>query len=162
MRVVFLDFDGVVVVLPNEHGHLRTGKLVRNANRAAVAQLNDLVARTGAEVVVTSTWRLHSPIDYLTGTLQRGGFRGRVLDVTPDLDEKDPATGLWRRLERGHEVAAWLKAHPAVTHFVVLDDDADRGPIPEHQWILVRDGWLNGGLLPEHVERAAAVLLGTA
>ena len=44
--LIFLDFDGVIVT-PKQ-----------KPNKTAVANLNHLIEQTGAEIVVSSTWRL--------------------------------------------------------------------------------------------------------
>jgi hypothetical protein len=76
-----------------------------------------------------------------------------------DLSAGDvEVNGVWHPVPRGEEVRAWLAMHPAVTSYVVLDDDSDRGPIPAHRWVTVEDGWFNGGLLHAHADRAIAVL----
>lgn len=152
-KYVFLDFDGVVVCLPPERDRTSTGKLVRAANRQAVAHLNEIVRRTGAVVVVSSTWRKHHSIERLQGVLDRAGFVGRVHDVTPVIHDQ----------ERGHEIA-WTLSELAFTGlggvppYVVLDDDYDLGPLPAERWVHVKDGWMTGGLKAEHVERAVRVL----
>lgn len=55
---------------------------------------------------------------------------------------------------RGAQIQSWLDDHPEVTHYVVLDDDADMGPVLDR---LVKTTW-EYGLLDEHVDRAAGML----
>lgn len=153
VKVIFLDFDGVVVCLPVEWDRLENGRGVHALNRAAVARLNDLVERTGAGVVVSSSWRLHQSVEHLTGYLRRAGFRGQVLDKTPDRH----AWGA-EEWQRGDEIMAWLKLNPQVTSYVALDDDFDHGAFPADRWVLVKDGWFAGGIQDEHVEAATAAL----
>jgi hypothetical protein len=122
MKVLFLDFDGVLnsvdfhkaqhaagVNLPWPECHL---------DPAPVKVLNDILEKSGAVVVVSSSWRIggHPPSRtvWLQQTLDNGGFKGRVIDVTPVLGGK-----------RGNEIQYWLDRHPDVTHFVILDDDTD-------------------------------------
>lgn len=153
MRVIFLDFDGVVVCLPKVSDRLKSGKSVRSANPEAVSHLNHLVELTGAKIVISSTWRKHHDIDMLRGTLQRAGFTGEVISVTPD--KHDYGYPEW---QRGHEIDLWLRLHPKVDSYVVLDDDYDFGPLPEWRWVLVKDGWATGGLKHEHVFKALNIL----
>lgn len=159
MRVIFLDFDGVVVCLPQEWDYTLDGKRVHALNRDAVARLNRVVEATGAVVVVSSSWRHHQALERLSGYLRRAGFVGEVIDITPDLATLGGRLGLvYEAGERGHEVAVWLAEHPEVESYVVLDDDADKGPLPSERWILVKDGWFNGGLQDSHARRAIALL----
>jgi hypothetical protein len=154
MKVIFLDFDGVVVCMPVEYDKTSTGRKVHALNRDAVSHLNAIVAATGAHVVVSSTWRIGRPRPHLLGYLRRAGFLGYVVDVTPELFEDQG-----RRVERGHEIQAWLAAHPGeIESYVVLDDDADKGPLPAERWVLVEQGWFKGGLTAEHAQSAIAAL----
>lgn len=171
-RIIFLDFDGVVVCLPVEYDRTLSGRKVHALNRGCVDRLNYLIIRTGAAVVVSSSWRLHEDLERLTTYLGRAGFLGRVVGVTPDLARlgdrlgvevpadatPEEAHALYHPVQRGHEVEAWLQDHPEVESYVVLDDDSDRGPLPAHRWVNVRDGWVKGGLQNLHVDIAAAVL----
>jgi len=150
MKVIFLDFDGVVCCLPVEWTKLPSGRQVHALNRAAVGRLNNLVAATGAKVVVSSSWRHHHSVLHLAGYLERAGFVGTVVGVTPDLRSGEA--------QRGEEVAAFLAANLGITSYVVIDDDMDMGPIPRHRWTYVSDGWRLGGLQDAHVVLAAAAL----
>ena len=164
MKIIFLDFDGVVVCLPLVDGKKPiTGGRVRDANRGPVAQLNRIIDATGAKVVVSSTWRKHHPIPHLLGTLARAGFRGEIVSITPDFAFRDKQeSGIWQPTPRGEEIRHWLAMHPAVTSYVVLDDCFDNGPIPPERWVNVDNGWFDGGLLEHHADAAIKVLNGAA
>lgn len=135
MKVIFLDFDGVLNGFDtNEpasplHPHL-------HLNPVLMRRLNRIVKRTGAKVVLSTSWRTrhhhpgasaeHMTLDELREALRLAGFVGEVIGVTPDLARLDTIgrTGdvLWRCPPRLKEIRAWLDAHP-VSAFVVLDDD---------------------------------------
>lgn len=157
MKVIFLDFDGVL----NSHAFMRSdpvdGAHLRESaalDPAAVLRLNRLVAETGAAVVVSSSWRYGRSVDRLRGILEERGFVGQVLDKTADWSRKE-MNGLYVAQERGDEIRKWLDEHPEVTSFVVLDDDSDMTAVRDHH---VKTSLFNGGLLDEHVDRAAAIL----
>lgn len=126
MRVVFLDFDGVVICPPN----------FRKPCPDRIGLLNRLLKATGAVVVVSSTWRIGRPVGELQRMLCEAGFTGEVVGKTPVI-EALPNSPLWPGTERGVEVQAWLSIH-RVDSYVVLDDDSHRGPIPEDRWILTK------------------------
>jgi hypothetical protein len=147
-KIVFLDFDGVVR-LP-----VMTGDWPPDAEFSPphIARIAELLRVTGASVVISSTWRLR---------LDRAGIASALGDAfpadrlhvdwaTPDLS---PALG---ELPRGHEIQAWLNAHPAVTRFVILDD------LPQSRFgdlapRLVRTELL-GGFSERHLVKAQGLL----
>jgi hypothetical protein len=115
-RVVFLDFDGVLNGERFLQACSRDAKLSLAAgsmgiDAKAIALLNQLVARTDAQLVVSSSWRRQRSLIRLREELCERGLQGHVLDVTP----------LSGGLGRGGEIRAWLDEN-AVAGFVVLDD----------------------------------------
>ena len=148
-RVLFLDFDGVLVHegYAGEPGDELWGEHV--IDPAAVAVLDAVCARAGAAVVISSTWRRNFSPDELRAMLARRGFRGAVAGATPSLYRD--AEG--RRLERGDEIQAWLDAHPGVRAFAIVDDDDDMAHLRP---FLVRTS-MAAGLRPEHLDAALAV-----
>lgn len=137
MRVIFLDFDGVIVTRrgPRSTAEEDQGRLLPDP--ALVARLNDITNATGAKVVVSSTWRLGRTVEDLRALLVAADFAGQVIDVTPwGVDG--------RHVERGYEIHDWLSRHPEVESFVVLDDDSDRGPLTSGRWRVVRGGFDRG------------------
>lgn len=117
MKIVFLDIDGV---LNNE-----ATKFGRKFDPDCVAWLNYITDSTGAQIVVSSTWR-HAGLVETRATLSENGVTGKVHSLTPDLSSK----GLVHvAVERGTEIQAWLGKHPGVDSFVILDDDDDMGAL---------------------------------
>jgi hypothetical protein len=140
-RVIFLDIDGVVAPTPSR---LHYGQLEPHC----VQVLNEIVARSGAEVVVSSSLRFGMSVPQLQQLLDEAGFVGQVVDKTP-TDMRGAA--------RGDEIAAWLAAH-AVDSFVILDDHRDMGTLLGH---LVQTATVVG-LQPSDVDRALAKLMAPA
>lgn len=141
MKVIFLDIDGV----------LNTPPLAALREDAAlcperVARLEELCARTGAVLVLSSTWRrLYGLSDIRGWLVEKGLSRGRLIDRTPVLPGR----------YRGEEIAAWLESvGPRVKTFVILDDDADMADLGDR---LVQTT-TQDGLQDAHVERAAELL----
>lgn len=105
MKVIFLDFDGVINT--------------RGWDRAALDNVSNLVKLTGARIVVTSQWRHSHDLGDLRQLLNGLGVAGAChAEQTPILPE-DPESLFPNRHE---EIEAWLKEHPEVTEYVVLDD----------------------------------------
>ena len=112
MKVIFLDVDGVLNTIFTtrriySYTFVDTRKLLR---------LRDIVERTGAKLVLSSTWRITDlPIHQLTHDALVAEFE-RVrcplwFSTTPYL----PATKRWQ------EINAWLILHD-VEDFIILDD----------------------------------------
>ena len=112
MRIIFLDFDGVLIPIPANGGYDPD----LGASKEAMANLNLLVQVTKAEVVVSSSWREERTVAELEALLHSWGYRGTVLGKTDDSGGRDSE-------DRGQSVLDWLAEHPAVESFVVIDDE---------------------------------------
>jgi hypothetical protein len=151
VRVVFLDFDGVLnstaYAMKSGHGG------VLGLDPEAGARLERLVQRGRADVVVSSTWRLGRTRAELCDLLHSIGYTGRVLGKTPDLN----CIRIGTHVPRGAEIEMWMKENARrfhVTSFVILDDDSDMAP---HHTRLVRTNF-DVGLTNADVERALSIL----
>jgi hypothetical protein len=154
VKVVFLDFDGVLNSAQGPVGQ----KGLLGLCSTKVGMVDRICVRTGAKIVVSSTWRLNNDLAALRDLLVTHGLSdpALVIDVTPDLVRRPMGDSmLYTVPERGDEIADWLQQHPEVTHFVILDDDSDMGALAPH---LVKTSFQTG-LLPEHVEQAVEILL---
>jgi HAD domain in Swiss Army Knife RNA repair proteins len=137
-RVIFLDIDGVLAPI-------RQWDRYGDLDPACIQVLNEIVARGGADVVVSSTWRYGKTVAELQEILDARGFIGRVLDKTPV-----GAAGS----DRGDEIAAWLAEH-AVSGYVIIDDHVDMGALRTNL-VLTQPAY---GLQPTDVPRALATLM---
>lgn len=106
MKVIFLDIDGVLNCdrTPNPR------KFPYVVDRKLLARFKRIVKRTGAKVVLSSTWR-YDPAGLFSAKYHGIPFIG----VTPDMPHRP----------RRDEILAWLKKHPKVSRFAVIDDDDD-------------------------------------
>ena len=106
MKVIFLDIDGVLNCekTPNPR------KFPYIVDAELLGRLRQLLERTGASVVLSSTWR-YDPAGIFSATHYGIPF----IDVTPDLP-KEP---------RCKEILRWLRQNPEVSRYVVIDDEDD-------------------------------------
>lgn len=151
MRVVFLDFDGVLNATTgdvDDGGELWTASWL---DPTMVGRLAHVVAETRAAVVVSSSWRQRRSVAELDAILAQRGYAGGVLDVTPRLPR--PAEG--EHHVRANEITAWLADHPDVESFVILDDEEDLATLSRCH---VRTDPATG-LTETDVERAIAILV---
>ena len=130
MKVLFLDIDGV---LNTRNGSMDTDK---------VELLRDIIARTGAGVVLSSTWRKTEHMRARVKTMLES-IGARYLGRTQVMEYQEH--GLWRAEPRGHEIKAWLEERPWARKFVILDDDPNMVTLMP---FLVRTDSLKG-LTPE-------------
>ncbi len=104
MKVIFLDIDGVLNCdkTPNPR------KFPYIVDKKLLVRLKKLLDRTGAKVVLSSTWRC-DPV----GLFAAKHWGVPFIDVCPDKP----------RSSRCREITSWLADHPKVTRFVVIDDE---------------------------------------
>ena len=111
-KLVFLDFDGVL------NCDLSVCQLGTRYKfwPASIKALNEILAQSGARVVISSTWREHWTLSENAASLEGVGLLpGRVVGKT------SVSGG-----ERGTEIDSWLKSAPyPVASFVILDDKDD-------------------------------------
>lgn len=152
MKVIFLDIDGVLNSGPytdamKQDPNFKPRELsmewwAEGLDPAAVKLLNSLVERTGAKVVVSSTWRLHTTVGWLQRVLRMRGYEHRVHGMTERFVGRD----------RSYEIMRWLATTKA-EQFVVLDDKRE-ADIAGH--FVKTDSEV--GLTEELVEKAVRIL----
>lgn len=146
MKIIFLDFDGVIITgrrfaLRNTKSGSRS-----TAEPETVAVLNHIIAKTNAKIVISSSFRAYG-LNFCKNWLRAQGVQGQVIDCTPAV--LGP---------RGLEIAEWLdeNAELDIEGFVILDDNHDMAHLIDH---LV---WTNYhvGLTDRDGEQAIAILNG--
>ena len=142
-KVIFLDIDGVMNSI---HTRPRDPRgLADYLDPRNISVLNAIVEATGAVVVVSSTWRLSISFAGLQASFAEAGCVAEIVDVTPDIDQR----------QRLLEVAAWLERQSSPpARFVVLDDDYDMPAFPDK---LVRTSKQHG-LSPRDLPAVLAIL----
>lgn len=76
---------------------------------------------TGVKIVVTSTWRIGVELSNDESALVSSLIKHRLYDHLFLPDWKTPYLGT----KRGLEIADWLRSHPEVVDYRILDDDSD-------------------------------------
>lgn len=141
MKVLFLDFDGVL----NSHQSATFWHNKRDQDKwenemyaswpgtlreyiaqefcpIAMSNVEELMRRVpDLKIVVSSTWRIGETVEGLRKILAPSKLIGdAIIDTTPYFRHKDGSDP-----DRGYEIKDWLDRHPQVTHYVIVDDDAD-------------------------------------
>lgn len=130
IKIIFLDFDGVLnsdiyfnskvfkestkemsseeIMLLSHHTHI---------DPSAIQILNQLVEKSGAQVVVSSTWRIMYSVEELNAILKSRGATFEIIAATPRYPDCRVAT------LRGDEIQGYLDSlNEAPESFVILDD----------------------------------------
>lgn len=135
-KIIFLDIDGVLCPsLYSQTLHRmweisaheiksqdRFGSLFFYQN---VAALKSIIDRTGAKIVLSSTWRM-TGLRTIQELWKARDLPGEVMDITPFANEVVNAklAANYDSSVRGHEIKLWLQRNPG-HKYVIIDDDND-------------------------------------
>lgn len=104
MKVIFLDLDGVLVLKKDEDTEM--------FDHDCCMRLREILSQTQCKLVLSSTWRLFPP------DVQRMFRMFKPYRITPqDFLGKTPL-----RDRRDEEIEVFLKTHPEIGQYVILDD----------------------------------------
>lgn len=135
-NIIFLDIDGVIAT---NRSYKEYDTKIDPGN---VEIINELAQAFDARIVMSSTWRLLYDIDTLRLLLKNSGLKPKVLDCTPERDDR----------QRGLEIQDWIKEHGADDYIVIDDDCADIIPhIPKKNFIHVKNGFTKIGITQSHI-----------
>lgn len=178
MKIIFLDIDGV---LNSEDWYRKRHEEAPQHEQSAqypfyefdpelVSNLNLIIQKTEAKVVVSSTWRIGREIADLQAILESVGFIGEVIDKTKSFYLK----GESYTIPRGCEIAEWLdnrgnyrrinwskeKQRECIEkalakNYIILDDDSDM--LLKQREHFVHTTW-KSGLSLELAEKAIGIL----
>lgn len=164
-KILFLDIDGVLAV-PSVLKYGMWG--LCDARQALLGKILDA---TGCEIVLSSSWRLHTLEDTREYMTKEGFlFSERITGVTiRAYHYLDRSQKIHLSIPRGVEIKQWLDTHVhsengknyAYTaigtdfQFAILDDDSDM--LLEHRRHFVKCRW-NEGLTERKAERVIRIL----
>lgn len=129
-RIIFLDIDGVLNTgwwYTQMDGNTPKDKYGYAFDPKSVANLKKIVDETGADIVISSSWKSLG-LSELEDMWQNRGLPGKLIGITPnsvsdemllnaDLDHMELFS------IRGMEIKEWLDKHGKnVSHYVIIDD----------------------------------------
>jgi hypothetical protein len=149
MKLIFLDIDGVL----NCENAYRAGecRYVEWVNHRgdndhhqsfctwSKEWLNKLIKETGADIVISSTWR-HSGVEYMRSVWEHEKMEGNIIGVTPDFRWKaegyTPPRGCeiewylnkvlgFNHINWDPTVQLGYMEKSGVENYIIIDDDAD-------------------------------------
>ena len=121
MKIIFLDFDGVLNSLQSVYYWKNRGEdFPDNWCPVACNNLNLLLNNfPDLGIVISSTWRGHG-MERCKQVLKKHNIdTSQIIGMTPKL---------WK--ERGYEIEEWLNTNQdkKIEDFIILDDSSDMGP----------------------------------
>jgi hypothetical protein len=167
MKVIFLDNDGVICLSHNWGGRNKKWSKYRSLNpnssndkneapvdvrfddfdKKAVKVLNEILEKTGAEIIVSSDWRYHATIDELGDYYTSQGIIKKPIAITSRTQDIDPEE--WNKRfrfyakleeERAFEITHFLGLQPSITHWVAVDD-LNMGRFVRHDGYTIEYDW---------------------
>ena len=131
MKILFLDIDGC---LNSHQSAAYFHRLGVNPNKhfcpIALSNLLSILEEfPDLRLVISSTWRLGETLESMQQKLGSLGVPAeRIISLTP----RHPRNHDGVSVPRGEEIAAWLKMYGKdVSHYVILDDDADMAGVQD-------------------------------
>ncbi|MBO4599681.1 MAG: hypothetical protein J5641_02975 [Bacteroidales bacterium] len=158
-RYIFLDIDGVLNTNRSYKAYSSEGKPWRDDygpffDNESVNNLRHIIETTGADVIITSTWK-YKGIDAMHTLWTLREMPGFLLGVTPEVTSNDFCM-------RSMEIKRWLAQNapenPDDYRFVIIDDSSIF--LPEHLPHLVSTS-SSVGITPDDAEKAIAILTQT-
>ena len=150
-RYIFLDIDGPLNTGRNDY--LNPEKYLHHFDEEAVQNLRTLIDRTGAKIVISSSWR-HMGLERIRELWREWGLPGEISGCTP---------GFWGDTvslpSRGDEIKLWLTDNaPANSAYVIFDDYKEGECLQEQNqfWIKVDP---HCGISEKDIVRAENILL---
>ena len=155
-KIIFLDVDGVLNSQSYLLGCKENDNSEREIDEECVKNLKTIVDKTGADIVLSSTWRRmkddHKLAIHLNTILDKYGLH---------ISGKTP----WIHGNRPEEIKVWLDNYISkgnrIKSFVILDDefyDEYKKYGLENNVVKTSFYEENGGLRMEHVEKAVCIL----
>jgi len=123
MKIIFLDIDGVLYTtsyftyLSYSEKEKTRDKYGFIFDKKCIENLNEITKKTGAKIVISSTWR-RKGIDFLRNCFKDRGITGEIIDLTPigTIDNLFYC--------RGEEIEQWLLENGVPEKITVIDDSS--------------------------------------
>lgn len=151
LKYIFLDFDGVITT-PDSGFRLHPEKC---------ALVQEIIDRTGAEIIVTSSWRRSHTVESFKEKLSRPDKRyipfvvswiDRIAGLTVEAMSVTPGIHIPRGTEIMHYMDNYIQDQFS---YVILDDDADMLLCQSDNFIHINP---RTGLTMEDVDKAVEIL----
>ena len=149
MKVLFLDFDGVLNTQDYRDNYGSTGAGI---DKSKMPLLKKLVDTTDAKIVLITSLR-----EYWDKNPEKCDYFGKIIDDTfaeygLEIYDKTPVSDSGKRED---EILDWIVNNPSIKNYVAVDDGALFAKFLVGHFVQPKDG-----LEEEHVEKAVEILNG--
>ena len=147
MKVLFLDFDGVLNSQDYRDGH---GSMGAGIDKSKMPLLKRIIDSTGAKIVLITSLR-----EYWNKNPENCDYFGKVINDTfaeygLEIYDKTPVSDTGKRED---EILDWIVNNPGIKNYVAVDDGALFAKFLVGHFVQPKDG-----LEEEHVEKAVEIL----
>lgn len=147
MKVLFLDFDGV---LNNQDYRDRYGSMGAGIDKSKMPMLKRLVDSTDAKIVIITSLR-----EYWDKNPEKCDYFGKVINETfakygLEIYDKTPVSESGMRED---DISDWICKNSGIENYVAIDDGALFARFLVGHFVQPKDG-----LEEEHVEKAVEIL----
>jgi hypothetical protein len=134
MKVVFLDFDGVITTPASKW----------NISKELLRRVKRICDETDAKLVISSSWQHgHSAKEWLEEGICIRSYKGWIKKFFTDYTYDVTGRRSWEGSHsRGAEIKAWMVQHPEVENYVIIDDEDDM--LDEQLFHFVGTDWVFG------------------
>ncbi len=150
-KIIFLDLDGVMDnakydIYLNKHNLPEKDEFGVLFDPDCIAALAHIVEQTGADIVISSSWKDYMTMDEIHAMWHKRQLSGKVIDVTPSISR-----------HRGDEIATWLNLCPDTCSYVIIDDQPrEQFNTDQYDHLIITNGFY--GLTQSNAEHAVEIL----
>lgn len=130
-KVIFLDIDGVLCTARSHmaFGGTKAHGFMQHLDPVGVKLIESLCDETGAEIVISSTWRVYHDYQSMLAIFMNAGMAAPNLHTQWKTRDEKKIRG------RGNEIDQWIKDHNFQGSYVIIDDDSDLLEYQKPYWI---------------------------
>lgn len=162
-KVIFLDIDGVLNTkwwYTQMDSNTHKDKYGYAFDPKAVANLKNIIEETGADIVISSSWKCFG-LSQMEDMWNERNLPGKIIDITPNsvsdellLNADIDSIEMFHI--RGEEIKEWLSKHgKRISNYVIIDDMDNM--LPEQQSYFVQTN-PEVGITKEDSEKVISIL----
>ena len=125
--IIFCDVDGCLIPFEGKTDH-RYFSEVDKWSKNAMINLNKIIEETGAEIIISSTYRKTKTKEEIQKAFEKAGFKYKIKELLPH-----------HNLDRASAINLFLK-NKKDTNFIIIDDHKHKIPefFPKHVFIKIK------------------------